>query len=104
MSVHVFAHQLLALVAAEHSLNISCLSFNSTLPTHQYHTGKLVKILNANGNLMFTIDAYFFSISEWCMLILPHILKCVCVATIGMVRLNEMLGSLLFARSITWIP
>ncbi len=41
-----------------------------------------MKILNANGNLtMFTIDANFFSISEWCMLISPHILKCVCVAS-----------------------
>ena len=40
-----------------------------------------MKILNANGNLMFTIDANFFSISEWCMLISLHILKCMCVAT-----------------------
>ncbi len=40
-----------------------------------------MKILNANGNLMITIDANFFSISERCMLILLHILKCMCVAT-----------------------
>ena len=41
---------------------------------------------------MFTIDAHFFSISEWCMLISRHILKGVSGANIGMVCLNETPG------------